>query len=159
MCNNENANPHVWALFRETGRFVHAWHNITPCKELSRVQFHTLALVHRMLNGGSFPNGVTVSDLANELHVSMPAVSQNVSALVDLGMLARINHKKDRRMTYLQPTEQGAAVMKEAMMLLLEKLTVALQGEDLEAMTNMMAALTAAMRSIADETMEENAKC
>ena len=154
----ESADPRVWALFRETGRFVHTWHTLTPCKELSRVQFHTLALVHRMLNGGEFTNGVTVSDLAAELHVSVPAVSQNVSTLVDLGMLARVNHKRDRRIAYLQPTEQGAAVMKNAMTNLLDKMAVALQGEDFETMTKMVEKLTAAMQSIANETMEENAK-
>lgn len=160
MCEFDCADARVRDIFQKSSRLVHAWHSVQPCGALSRKQFHTLALVSRMMHHASYAQGVTVGELAAELRVSPPAVSQNTSALVALGMLARVPDPADRRVARLRPTPQGAQTLSKAMASLLGQLETVLKGEDMDALCAAMDVLTGALEKIsATQTTEENAKC
>jgi DNA-binding MarR family transcriptional regulator len=57
----------------------------------------------------------TVSELAEELCVSLSAVTAQVDRLCRLGMVERHRSAKDRRVVWLQLTEEGQAVAKECL--------------------------------------------
>lgn len=58
--------------------------------------------------------GVKVSDLSEELHSTMPATSKMLKNLEDKGYILRITDTKDRRVVYINLTESGTLIIKDA---------------------------------------------
>ena len=58
--------------------------------------------------------GVKVSELSEKLHSSKPATSKMLKNLEDKGYILRITDTKDRRVVYINLTESGTAIIKEA---------------------------------------------
>lgn len=57
---------------------------------------------------------VTVSMLSKELHVNITAVSRTLKGLEEKGYIERSVNKKDRRIIYVELTEEGIKVLKNA---------------------------------------------
>lgn len=58
--------------------------------------------------------GVKVSELSENLHSTMPATSKMLKNLEDKGYILRITDTKDRRVVYINLTESGTAIIKNA---------------------------------------------
>lgn len=107
-------------LFRAMYRVRRAWCSITPCKTLSKSQFATLLLIlHRSdpencknANGGT--GYITLTALAAEMQQSLPALSQRVRLLEEMGYVERVPEPTDRRVMGLRLTPEGLCVMTEA---------------------------------------------
>jgi DNA-binding MarR family transcriptional regulator len=87
---------------------------------LSIGQFRLLHLLHR--------DAASPSDIADDLGVSVPAVSKMVDGLVERGFVGRAPHAADRRRLSLALTPAGAAVVKEARKGLERRMAEALSG-------------------------------
>lgn len=57
---------------------------------------------------------VKVSMLSKELHVNITAVSRTLKGLEEKGYIERSVNKNDRRITYVELTEEGTKVLKRA---------------------------------------------
>lgn len=57
---------------------------------------------------------ITISELASEMHVQSSAVSRTLKSLEDKGYIVRTINKSDRRNTYVELTEPGRSMLKEA---------------------------------------------
>lgn len=107
-------------LFRLMCRVRRAWCGISPCKALSKSQFATLLLIFQQseMNNCADHAGetgyVTITALAAEMQQSLPALSQRVRVLEDMGYVERVPDPTDRRITGLQLTPEGMQVMRKA---------------------------------------------
>lgn len=124
----DNMSPQTTALFHSLGHVMHAWHSLMPSNDLSRAQFHTLATLGRLSHCHSSTGCTTVSAIAADLQVSLPAVSQNIRTLEKLGYVERAAHENDRRVSYVQMTHKGNALMHKSMQDLLQKLEKAISS-------------------------------
>ena len=70
---------------------------------LTHDQFHVLRRIHL--------GRTNVSDLAEAKHISRPAASRAVDALVDKGLITRTQDPDDRRHVNLALTEEGESVL------------------------------------------------
>lgn len=106
------------ALFHSLDRVRRAWRAIAPCENLTKTQFDTLLGVFHMSGRPSAGEGaaqpVPLSELAPALALSLPALSQRVRALEDLGCVERVPDPADRRITGLRLTPKGFEVLLEA---------------------------------------------
>lgn len=128
MTSLTEITPEAVALLRSVGRLVGAWHKLSFDGQMSRAQFHTLVTLARLAD--KHPDGrVTVSDIAAELRVSVPAVSQNIRALEQLNYIYRISPPADRRVSYLQITADGDALMRKEMRRLLVQMSALIQSQ------------------------------
>lgn len=83
--------------------------------ELSHSDFATMMSI-ACCNEKCCQNGerVTVSMLSKELHVNITAVSRTLKGLEEKGYIERSVNKNDRRITYVELTEEGTKVLKNA---------------------------------------------
>jgi DNA-binding MarR family transcriptional regulator len=86
--------PPVWGMIQN-----HIRAEATGTFEISVEQFHILRHVRRGVN--------SVSELAAAKNISRPAISQSVEALVQKGLLTRIQSTQDRRCIKLALTPAG----------------------------------------------------
>jgi DNA-binding MarR family transcriptional regulator len=86
--------PPVWGRVRENARS-----NAICDFRISLIQFHIL----RHIRHGAH----SVSDLADRLQISRPAISQAVDTLVEKELVTRRQNKGDRRFVQLELTESG----------------------------------------------------
>jgi DNA-binding MarR family transcriptional regulator len=86
--------PPVWGMIRN-----HIRAEATGNFEISVEQFHILRHVRRGVS--------SVSELAAAKNISRPAISQSVEALVQKGLLTRIQSTQDRRCIKLALTVAG----------------------------------------------------
>ena len=98
-------------LFRVMDRVRRAWRNLTPCDSLSKSQLGTLMEIsrhtERMQNESGKSLGVPLSVLAGTMNQSLPALSQRVRALEELGYVERIPDPTDRRVIGVRLTAEG----------------------------------------------------
>jgi DNA-binding MarR family transcriptional regulator len=88
---------------------------------LSIGQFRLLHMLHKDPER-------SLSDFADDLGVSVPAVSKMVDGLVEKGLVGRAADASDRRRLSLALTPQGVATMKEAKKGLESRMAAALSG-------------------------------
>jgi DNA-binding MarR family transcriptional regulator len=96
-----------------------------------------------------------VSELARCMALDASTVSRHVMHLVHRGYLTRTGDPADRRAARLTLTDQGQAVMDEAMRARVAILDQALAGwteADLDTLTTLMTRLAAALDRQVDET-------
>lgn len=101
-------------LFRSMDRVRRAWHSVSPCDTLSKSQFGTLMAIYHFeiaQQSDSEPQLVKLSALANSMGQSLPALSQRVKLLEDIGYVRRIPDPSDRRIMGIQLTDEGKEVL------------------------------------------------
>ncbi|NCC06763.1 MAG: MarR family transcriptional regulator [Clostridia bacterium] len=152
----DHLDEHALRMFKCANEFVAAWHSITPDDAVSKRQFHALGTIAFMQHTRKC--GITTSDLAAKIGVSLPAVSQNVSTLVDFGLLERVPDKDDRRVLYLKITKQGDEAMHNAMKKLLGYLDEATAGMNCDALCENLTQFTAAVHKVAEMTNKGETK-
>jgi DNA-binding MarR family transcriptional regulator len=69
-----------------------------------------------------------MSELANELCVSLPSMSNSVSILADRGWVARVRDPRDRRRVLVEITDEGRAMLQEIKALTLGHLVYLLES-------------------------------
>lgn len=132
-------------LFTAMMRMQKAWQNITPCAGVSKAQYATLLLLRR---GAAPPGGprpcpassgkppvMTVSELARAMNQSLPAMSQRISGLEELGLVERVADRHDRRVSAVRLSARGAAFVDEAWSVLrqqMEQAICTLQSDEFE---------------------------
>lgn len=100
-------------LFRAMDRARRAWCSVTPGDTLNKAQFGTLLLIARH-RGQENTDPVMLSALAAEMGQSLPAISQRIRALEELGCLERLHCSEDRRVTGVQITDEGLRILELA---------------------------------------------
>ncbi len=91
-------------MFQEMDQMRMAWAQLQPVG-LRRSEIGTLGAVAHLTGCKTGP--VTISALAQEMHLSVPGVSQKVSELEKQGYLRRVAAKHDRRVVTVQLTGKG----------------------------------------------------
>ena len=117
----EMQNSDALQMLRAMDRVRRIWKNANPGNTLNKSQFFTLMTLH---NKGSHvfeercphPDPyapMTLSALARAMHQSMPAVSQRIHRLEELGYVCRTPDKTDRRTVWIALTESGNALLQQ----------------------------------------------
>lgn len=101
----EMFSPEANELFSSASRLLHLWKLLMPQGGLSNAQFHMIMVVHKLINHDKSP--ATISQLAQELHISKSAASQTATTLIEMGYLERDAQTADRRVAYLCLTAKG----------------------------------------------------
>lgn len=133
-------------LFVAMMRMQRAWQNITPCEGLSKAQFATLMVLQR---GGrpmhapvpKSPVPVTVGTLARTMNQSLPAMSQRITGLVEMGLVERVADQHDRRVSAVRLSEKGTRFLHETWRLLrrqMEQAFSTLQEDEFETLLRLM---------------------
>lgn len=84
---------------------------------------------------------VSVSELAERLHISSPAVSQMIDKLVDDGFVVRMSRERDQRMVSVMITPPGEEALKGALAAFrdrVESLMAALSPEEQAVFTDLL---------------------
>ncbi|MEG1857523.1 MAG: MarR family transcriptional regulator [Pseudoflavonifractor sp.] len=76
---------------------------------LTKGEYFTLSIIRRHLLAHPEYKGMYVSELAERLHVTSPAVSRMLGTLERQSLIARSVDQDDRRTTYIVLTPQGEA--------------------------------------------------
>jgi len=106
---------------------------------LTHDQFHVLRRIHL--------GRTNVSDLAEAKHISRPAASRAVDALVDKGMITRTQDPDDRRHVNLALTEKGESVLETIFGRISSWMTVQLSNLEEEELERIIAGLDALNRT------------
>ena len=102
-------------MFLAMDRMRRAWKGINFCPELNKSQFWTLFHLYRGSWGqGECPDRMTLSALAQIMQQSMPAVSQRISRLEEMGYVTRVPDSQDKRIVWLSLSGPGRELMKSA---------------------------------------------
>ncbi len=80
--------------------------NIYLLEGINHSDFHMFKEINRIQSNVDVPQ-VNVSDLAEELKVSVPAVSKKLKSLEERGYIERIIDKNNRRNTFVILTKDG----------------------------------------------------
>lgn len=128
-------------LLREMNRLRRAWKLAIPNTGINKSEFFTLhTLCHPNgptlacpPRGGDVPAPMTLSTLAKAMNQSMPAVSQRISKLEELGYVKRVPDAHDRRTVWIHLTDSGTALLHstgEEMLGKLEHVLARLDAQD-----------------------------
>ncbi|TCL50196.1 MarR family winged helix-turn-helix transcriptional regulator [Allofournierella massiliensis] len=117
----EMENSNALQMLRAMDRIRRAWKNASPSETLNKSQFFTLMTLHNKgadAFGGKCPHvdpyePMTLSALAKAMNQSMPAVSQRIRRLEELGYVCRTPDESDRRTMWIALTGQGNALLQE----------------------------------------------
>lgn len=120
-------------------------------------EFYLLHTIYRCCEAPEHAGGIRVSDISRMTHQSMPAVSQNLRALLSLGLVQRSNIRRDRRSALLYPTEEGIALMEQAgasFSLLLEEVARRMGEEDTKRLAALLHRLNEVLKEILPHSSE-----
>lgn len=97
----------------ETKRNIHLLHvfeqlNLPPTSEIGTL------LTIKELNDQASADGISVSEIASLLNVSVPTVSRCLQKLAAKGYINKTLNEKDRRGTFVTLTPEGQAVCRRA---------------------------------------------
>lgn len=144
-------------MFLAMNRMRRAWRGISFCPELNKSQFWTLFLLyHGFCDSGkeqqppSPPEPMTLSALAQAMQQSMPAVSQRIRQLEEMGYVSRIPDPRDKRSTGLELSEEGKRLMESActrMTETLDTILTVLDPKEIETMFQTLQKLAEAMEA------------
>lgn len=147
-------------FFEAMDRVKRAWKRVTSCGEISKSQFGTLMSiwhhgVQAARNGAlSADEPISLSALVAVMNQSIPALSQRVRSLEDMGYVERVPDKNDRRVSGVRLTEEG----KEILLLARGRLNgIMLQAinelgsENAEMLINLLSELAGAFEKIVDK--------
>ncbi|HEY4389747.1 MAG TPA: MarR family transcriptional regulator [Paenibacillus sp.] len=68
---------------------------------------------HALDSEGDDKPGIKVSELSNKMKISPPSVSQMVNSLEEKGLVERLTTRNDRRVVYVNLTEEGRSILKQ----------------------------------------------
>lgn len=110
--------------------------------DISRGEFYMLHKIFHLVHAaGNDKPGVKISVISTEMLMSRPAASQMLNSLEDKGLIERIITKSDRRVVYVNLTERGEKVLKEAFMemnVVMDKVIEKLGTEDTTVLTKLL---------------------
>ena len=144
-------------MFKAMDRMRKAWGSLAP-SQISKSQMGTLLTLR---HGGTDPmketdrdpfEPMTLSELAAVMGQSMPAVSQRISKLEQMGYVQRI--PDDKRTTWIRLTESGVDLMERAcqgMVKRLDTIMNQLGEEDTETMFRVLDKLAEIMEQSVDQ--------
>ena len=98
---------------QETAKYIYSL--VSRLAKFSRKQFSgdefcadpaMMGMIFRHGADGQ-PRRIRMTDISCMLMISKPAATQMISRLVENGLAERIRDEKDRRVVYIQATEQG----------------------------------------------------
>ncbi len=111
-------NDRTADFFRVMDRVRRAWRKITPCDFLNKSQLRTLMEIsrqtQRLEEDTGKSTGVPLSVLACAMNLSLPALSQRMRTLEELGYIERVPDPCDRRVIGLRLTLEGEKTKQEA---------------------------------------------
>lgn len=109
-----HTQPHSPALelLREMDRLRRAWKLAIPNTGINKSEFFTLYTLRHPNGHGPSCNSsdsapMTLSTLAKAMKQSMPAVSQRITKLEELGYVRRVPDDHDRRTVWIHLTDSG----------------------------------------------------
>lgn len=153
-------------MFLTMDRMRRAWAEIIPCAGISKSQFATLLVI---LYGGRPPHGaglfsatlpppedsggVSLSEVAAVMGQTVPALSQRVSRMEQLGYVERLPHPTDRRASLLQVTASGKELLEQARRSITRRMDGILAGMGEASMDQLLALL----EQLADLMEQSNA--
>lgn len=117
-------------------RAIRAQMRSTAAKELSVVQFRTLAFLDRN-------RGASLSDVKDHIGLTLPSVSKLVQGLITRGFLQREEDPSDRRRNSLAATAKGKRVLEAARAVTRQSLAGRLAGLDDETLASVLEAMHA----------------
>lgn len=147
-------------LLREMDRLRRAWKLAIPNTGINKSEFFTLYTLrhpeghNRLSCPSGDPAPMTLSTLAKTMKQSLPAVSQRITKLEELGYVCRVPDDHDRRTVWIHLTESGAALLHTTGEEMLGKLEHVLQRLDAQEGVDAQL-LTQAFRSLATAVEEE----
>ncbi len=136
-------------LLRSVDRVRRAWKNASPGTQINKSQFFTLMAL-RNKGGEGFDHicphpdpfqPMTLSALAKAMHQSMPAVSQRITKLEEMGCVERRPDEHDRRTVWIGLTEQGNALLSESCHIMFrrwQRVMERLEQQDAQSMDRMI---------------------
>ena len=156
-------NQQVSQMLRCIYRLRRVWIGFSPCDTLNKSQLRTLLAIRNYARlvpekAGETP---TLSDLAEIMRQSLPAISQRVRTLETMGFIARVPHPGDRRVSGVCLTEEGEKVMQQAYRRLSGMLCQSMDSlgtEDSAQLIGLLDRLAAAIEQTAAEDRKEQEK-
>lgn len=130
-----NEHRRALELLREMDRLRRAWKLAIPNTGINKSEFFTLYTLrhpqgHDLSCSPSDPVPMTLSTLAKTMKQSLPAVSQRITKLEELGYVCRVPDEHDRRTVWIHLTESGLALLHSTGEEMLGKLEHVLQRLD-----------------------------
>ena len=107
---------------------------ITAKAEIPFAEIAILMHIHQLTNKELTDDGVRVTCIKDQTHISLPAVSQQLRTLEQKGFIERKTTVKDRRITLVTLTPAGYEILKKVIDyrdLLLEKLVLEVGEENI----------------------------
>lgn len=102
----ENKKEYIKSLreaIRIFEREIFFQNNASCCSGISLAQCHSLLEIEKN-------NGISISELADNLSLDKSTISRTVDGLVNIGLVDRVVPKENRRKTILNLTENGEDV-------------------------------------------------
>lgn len=109
-------------LLAAMDRLRRAWKNANPGTVLNKSQFFTLMTLQNKGNERFVPDRcnlqdpfepMTLSELAKAMNQTMPAVSQRIRKLEEMGYVERTQDEMDRRTVWIRLTDSGQGLLQE----------------------------------------------
>lgn len=130
-------HPRALELLREMDRLRRAWKLAIPNTGINKSEFFTLYTL-RCPNGQALTwegcpkeaSPMTLSTLAKAMKQSMPAVSQRITKLEELGYVHRVPDEHDRRTVWIHLTDAGLQLIHTTACEMMGKLDHVLQRLD-----------------------------
>lgn len=90
-------------------------HKARPVKSIPHGEFMLLtAIDHAIQKHAEKTPGIKVSELAKRMEVTMPAVSKMLSLVEEKNYIERITDRSDRRVVYINLTDNGKNIIETA---------------------------------------------
>lgn len=111
-------DPEVNILMHALYQMRHLGHNQVMRGAVSNGEFFILVFIGDAVGEkkkkGELPEAVTVSEIAKMAEMALPAVSRTIRNLEEKGYVRRVDNKADRRQVFVERTEKGEQILKEA---------------------------------------------
>lgn len=149
----ENHKEQLVSLIRKVKRL-----DICSLMGMSHSDFHLFKVIDQIQSNTDAPQ-INVTDLADELRVSTPAVSKKLKTLEERGYIKRIIDKNNRRNTFVVLTKDGKekySRSKKAMDRYLNNVFVAMGKEDMETLIRLSCKLYNIMEEEVMNFAEDN---
>ena len=120
-------------------------------------EFFLLHTIFQSCEQPEHAEGIRVSDISRITHHSMPAVSQNLRTLVEMGLVQRSYIRRDRRSVLICPTDEGKALIERvgtSFSQLLEEVTHRLGEEDTQRLILLLNRLSAVLEEMLPQPSE-----
>lgn len=141
-------------LFSAMDRMRRAWRDTTPCQQISKAQFATLIVIAHgadpctMTKQTEIISPMPLSVLASLQKQSLPAISQRIHTLEEMGYVKRVANPQDRRVSAVELTEKGELLLNETHKIWKDKMQTvlaAMSEQELKILLDLMEKMTQAL--------------